>query len=90
MLSQITTQEDVLFAGITVKQLVIWMVGFIALAAIYVAIPKPMQLNVFKGVPMLCVAGATAMSSVKYKGVLLLDHGLLRLKYTLRDTTITE
>lgn len=90
MLSQITTQEDVLVAGITMKQLVIWFIGGLGIAAIYILLPETMKLNAYKVVPMLVIGSTTALSTVKHKGSMLLDIWLLKAQYTLRPKITTE
>jgi hypothetical protein len=90
MLSQITTQEDVLFAGITVKQLGVWMVGAIALVAIYALVPHPMRLGLVKGSMMLLIALISLISTIRYQGSLLLDRWILWLQYILRPSIVTE
>jgi hypothetical protein len=90
MLSQITTQEDVLFAGITVKQLVVWMMGGVVVAIIYFIIPQPLKMNLSKGGLMLSIATTTLVSTIKRNGSLLLEIWLMRVAYLLRPTLITE
>ncbi len=90
MLSQITTQEDVLFAGITVKQLAIWMFGGIVSIGIYFIVPHSLSLSPIKAALMGIVAVVTIVSTVRYKGAMLCERWLLRLAYTLRPTIATE
>jgi hypothetical protein len=90
MLSQITTQEDVLFASVTMKQLCIWIAGGILVFVIYILAPRPMELNFTKGIPMLIVAGISVLATVRYDGQLLFEAWMLRLHYRLRPTVITE
>lgn len=90
MVAQITTQEDVLFAGITFRQLVIWMMGGIVAIAIYILLPQPAKLNAYKLLLILTVGVVTVTSSVRYRGVLLLDRWLLRFQFMTRPRVVTE
>ena len=90
MLSQITTQEDVLFGSITIKQLLLWMSGGLVLSIVYMLFPDTGVLGLLKVIFMLVVGGVFGILSCRYKQTLLVDLVLLRLVYHFREKLLTD
>ena len=85
MLAQITTQQDVLFAGITMKQLLLWVVGGVLIFGIFLAVPQPLKLSLSKGIVMVFIGIFISIVSLKREDKLLLDHISLRIAYLWRS-----
>lgn len=82
--AQITTVEDKIAGNFNFAQILLFMVPIFWSALVYVLLPMPMKLTLYKVPLILLVTMLSFVLAIKFKGKIILQWLVILLKYNLR------